>query len=90
MVKIIKHTGECDHPDDETLPAKLEMYLRPPEFMNLAFVCMYGGSEVVVARAETATELETWMKDKGLETHPRLSRFRITEGAEIVRSHNWL
>lgn len=89
MVKLIKHTGECDLPDDDTLPVKLVMLLRPPSFMSVAFACLYGGSEEVVARAESVSELEAWMKDRGLEIHPRLSRFRITEGGEIVRSHNW-
>jgi hypothetical protein len=89
MVKLIKHTGECDHPDDETLPAKLEMYLRSPEFMAVAFACLYGGSEVVIARSETVLELETWMKDRGLAAHPRLSRFRLSLNAEVIKSHNW-
>lgn len=89
MVKLIKHTGECDLPDDDTLPVKLEMFLRPPSFMSVAFAYLYGGSEEVVARAENVSELEAWMKDRDLETHPRLSRFRIAEGGEIVRSHNW-
>ncbi len=89
MIKLIKHTGEADHPDDESLPIKLEMYLRAPEFMSVAFVFLYGGSEHVVARAETVEELDAWMLDKGLTGHPRLSRYRITNGAEVVRAHNW-
>jgi hypothetical protein len=89
MIKLIHHTGECDHPDEETLPVKLEMYLRAPEFMIVAFVGLYGGSECVVARAETVPEIERWMAEKGLSGHPRLSRFRITHGTELVKSHNW-
>lgn len=89
MIKLIKHTGECDYPDDESLPIKLELYLRAPEFMAIAFIMIHGGSEVVVARAETVDEIDQWMKDHRLETHPRLSRFRVTQGADVVRSHNW-
>ncbi len=89
MIKLIRHTGECDHPDDETLPVKLEMYLRAPQFMAVAFACLYGGSEIVVARAEYVEEIEQWMDEKGLADHPRLSRYRITNQAGVVREHNW-
>lgn len=89
MILLIKHTGECDHPDNDTLPVKLELRLRAPEFMSVAFSFLYGGMEEVVARAATIEELQTWMNDHGLETHPRLSRFRITDRGELVRHHNW-
>jgi hypothetical protein len=89
VIKLIHHTGECDHPDDTSLPVRLDMYLRTPSFMSVAFVCLYGGSERVVARAENVPELEQWMLEKGLTDHSRLSRFQITEGTDVVRSHNW-
>ena len=89
MIKLIHHTGECDHPDDDSLPIKLEMYLRAPSFMIVAFVGLYGGSERIVARADTVEALDQWLTEHGLVDHPRLSRFRITNGAEVVRSHRW-
>lgn len=92
MLKLIKHTGECDHPDDPSLPFKLELVMRPPKFMVVTFVAMHGGTEDVVARAETFNELVDWMKLHGLDTHPRLKRWRIVEGdnVEPTSSHNWI
>lgn len=89
MIQLIKHTGECDHPDDITQPIKLELILRAPSFMAVAFAFLYGGSEEIVARAETVEELQAWMNEHGLETHPRLSRFRVTNRGGLVRHHNW-
>lgn len=89
-VKLIFHTGEVDDADDLTMPIKLEMYLRAPSFMVVAFVSMYGGSERVVARADTEEEMTAWMDEKGLTRHQRLSRFLVTNArGEIVRSYRW-
>ena len=84
MVKLIKHTGECDHPDDPTLPYKLVLVMRPPEMGIVAFVGLFGGVEEVVARAETHEELSAWMSQHGLGDHPRLIRFSISDNADKV------
>ena len=76
-VKLIKHTGECDHPDDPALPFRLELMMRPPEFMIVAFVAIYGGTEEVVARGNSPEELKAWMAEYGLDSHPRLRRWSI-------------
>lgn len=78
MLKLIKHTGTCDHPDDPSLPFKLELSLRAPEFMNVAFVLLHGGTEDLVARSTTKEELTDWMASQGIETHPRLIRWALT------------
>ena len=83
-VKLIFHTGECQHDDDPTLPFKLEVNLRPPEFMVVAFVGMHGGSEEIVARAETQAALEAFVQEHALDTHPRLRRLSITGPAGVV------
>ena len=63
-VKLIKHTGGTDLPDDPSLPFKLEMVLRAPEFMVVAWVYLHGGTEEIVARGETLEELTAWMVGK--------------------------
>jgi hypothetical protein len=78
-VKLIKHTSECDYPDDPSIPFKLEMDLQPPEFMGITWLALYGGSEYIVARGDTAEELVAWMEEKGLKPHPRLRRYSITD-----------
>jgi hypothetical protein len=78
-VKLIKHTGESEYPDDPSIPFKLEMVLRPPDFMIIAWIGLYGGTEEVVARGETLEELTAWMEEHGLKDHSRLSRYTITD-----------
>lgn len=89
-VKLISHTGECLHDDDPTMPFRLELIMRAPSFMNFAFVSLHGGTEDVVARGNTYEELVAWMKQHGLNYHPRLSRYRIVgpEGT-AVSEHRW-
>jgi len=89
MIKIIKHTGECDKQDDPSLPFKLELVMRPPEFMVVAFIGLYGGTEDVVTRGETLEELQEWMETHGLKKHPRLSRYSITDkDGKVVDSYD--
>lgn len=52
MVKLIRHTGECSRPDDESLPVKLELIMRSPSLMAVAFVAMHSGTKDVVSAAE--------------------------------------
>ena len=90
MIKLIRHTGEFNYPDDDPkLPFKLELVMRPPKFMIVAFVSMHGGTEDVVARGDTVDELKAWMKVHGLDRHPRLSRWRITADGAVVESFKW-
>jgi len=48
--------------DDPSFPFRLVANLRPPEFMEMAFIGMYGGSEVIVVRGETREALEQFVK----------------------------
>lgn len=89
-VKLIEHTGECSHPDDPSMPYRLDLRMRPPSFMVVAFAAIHGGSEDVVARADSEQELTAWMQERGLTDHPRLSRWRITgPGDKVVAQHRW-
>lgn len=78
-VKLIKHTSDCDFPDDPSLPFKLEVILRPPEFLELTWIGLYGGSEDIVARGDSAEELLVWADTYGLKNHTRLRRYAITD-----------
>lgn len=83
-LKLIKHTDECDRPDDPTLPIKLEVVLSPPKFMQVAWIGMYGGSEEIIARSDNLEELNSWMEEFGLKNHIRLIRYEITDGGVVV------
>ena len=86
-VKLIKHTSDYDHPDDPSLPFKLEVTLRPPEFLEMTWVGLYGGSEDIVARGDSAEELLAWADENGLKDHIRLRRYSITDSeGKVVES----
>jgi hypothetical protein len=85
-VKLIKHTGEFDHKDDNdpSFPFKLHLVMRPPGFMTITFVLLCGGTEEVIARGRTLEALSAWADKAGLKTHPRLLRYTITDGNDAV------
>ena len=70
--------GGVNQPDDTSYPYKLEVNLRPPDFMVIAFIGLYGGSEEIVIRGMTQGALEQFVKENKLDTHPRLRRLTIT------------
>lgn len=77
-IKLIKHTGECDRPDDTSYPWKLEANLRPPQFMVVAFVGIYGGSEDIVLRGMTKEAIDAFLEKNELRSHPRLRKMTLT------------
>lgn len=78
-LKLIYHNaGGVNIPDDSSFPFKLEVYCRPPEFMNVAFVMLYGGSEEITVRAMTKEALNEFVEKNRFRTHPRLRSLTIT------------
>jgi hypothetical protein len=78
-IKLIKHNvGGVDIPDDTSYPFKLEASFRPPEFMIVAFVGLYGGSEDIIVRGMTREALEEFVDLNNLRKHPRLRKLEIT------------
>jgi len=78
-LKLIRHAGAInDQPDDLSYPFKLEVDLRPPSFMEVAFVLIYGGSEEIVVRGMTKESLDRFVDANRLRIHPRLRKLTIT------------
>jgi len=59
-------------------PFKLYANFRPPEFMQVTFVMLYGGSEEFVLRADTREKLEEAVRQNEWVGHPRLRRLVLT------------
>lgn len=80
-VRIIKlNSYNIDEPDDPALPWKLEMTFSPPEFMQMAFVLMHGGSEDLVVKAISREALDEFLRlEAQFKTHPRLIRMTVTD-----------
>lgn len=77
-VKLIKHTGGVNDPDDPSYPWLLEVELSPPELMIITYIAMYGGREEIVVRGKTRKALEKFVEEYELLTHPRLRKLTIT------------
>ena len=78
-LKLIRlNSARVDEPDDPSYPYKLEVNLRPPELMQVAFVMLCGGSEEMVLRGKTRDAIDQFVELNDLRRHPRLRRMTIT------------
>ena len=77
--KIIGHNGgNTDLPDDPKFPFRLEVSLSPPEFMQFAFICLYGGSEDLTVIGKSERALRRFVRKHDLRNHPRLRTLTIS------------
>lgn len=67
-----------DYPSLADQPFRIEVSLRPPEFMIVTFVMLHGGSEVIKARAVDRSAVDEFLVETELRNHPRLRRITIT------------
>lgn len=78
-VNIAKlNSANIDEPENPDYPWKLELTFRAPEFMNMAFIMLYGGSEDLVVQGMTREALDQFLDTEDLRQHPRLNRGTIT------------
>lgn len=78
-IKLIKHNGGgVNLPDDPSLPWRLDAHFRAPEFMQVAFVMLYG-NETICVRGKTKEALEQFVEVNKFKTHPRLISLEITQ-----------
>lgn len=89
-LKLIRlNSSGVNEPDDPSYPYKLEVNLRPPELMQVTFVMLYGGSEVMVVRGMTREAVEQFVEQNDLRHHPRLRRMTLSDSSgtheEITR-----
>jgi hypothetical protein len=79
-VKLIRHNAvQVNNPDDPSYPFVMDATLRPPEFMIVAFVGLYGGSEIIRVRGKTRHDIVEFVKTNDLARHVRLRRLTITD-----------
>jgi hypothetical protein len=78
-IKLIEHNASgIALPDDESYPWRLDMIFSPPEFMQMAFIGLFG-NEVVRVRGMTEKMLKEYVMERGFLTHPRLIKLEITQ-----------
>jgi hypothetical protein len=76
-VRLVRHLNTC-YDEDPALPFRIEIVLRAPEFMAVAFIGIYGGSENIVAQAVDLASLREFVVRNELGDHPRLRRMVVT------------
>jgi hypothetical protein len=78
-LKLIRlNSARIDDPDDPSYPYKLEVNLRPPDLMQVAFVMLYGGSDEMIVRGMSREAIDRFVDVNDLHRHPRLRRMTIT------------
>ena len=70
--------------DDPSYPFLLEVNLRPPDFMRVAWILLNGGSEEIIVQGRTLEALQEFVKKNELREHPRLRRLTITGPTGVV------
>lgn len=71
-------TKISDPDSDESGLYRLEVNLRPPELVNVAFIMLHGGSEEVIVRAKTRDAIDQFIEVNAFRRHPRLRRMTIS------------
>lgn len=92
-LKLIRLTGRVNIPDDTSYPYKLSVNCSPPEFMDVTFIMLHGGSEEIVLRGMTRAAIDEFIKRNDLRTHPRLRWLVITgpnDKREEIRGCRWI
>lgn len=87
-IKLIRHNAnQVDEPDDPSMPYRYEGDFTPPEFMQVTFVLLYGGSEEIIIRATSLRKLNKYLDEAGLKRHPRLRSFTITGPDGVIEEY---
>lgn len=79
-IKLIRHNAaRVNEPDDPSFPWKLDLNFSPPEFMVMAWVGLFGGSEEITIRGMTKEALEEFVEQNKFREHPRLRWMEFTD-----------
>lgn len=81
---IVEHTGSPSRPWDPSKPWSLRMELRPPGFMQVTFVLLYGGQERIVVQGDTRESLEQLIHLNQFLSHPRLVKLTLSGPSGVV------
>jgi hypothetical protein len=85
QVRLIRHNARgVSQPEDRTFPFRMKAIFRPPEFMQVAFTMIHGGSECLEFQGMTVEDLVKLADREGFSTHPRLTRIEISDSGGIV------
>ena len=83
--KVIYHNAnKIDIPDDPRYRYKIEIVLRPPSFMEFAFVGLYGATEKLIIRCKSKKYVDGVFKELGIRNHPRLIEFVVSDSKGII------
>lgn len=86
-LRLVRHVGAgIRQPQDPTYPFMLTINRSPPEFMDLAFIMLNGGSEIIEVQGMTEEALQEFITVNNFRTHPRLRHITLVgPGGEIEK-----
>ena len=87
VVCTYHNAGYINVQEDPSFPFKMEANFRIPSFMEVAFVMLYGGCEILRFQGMTVEGLAREADSKGLSDHCRLRKIEITDRAGKVVRH---
>ena len=78
-IKLITHNAcGINKQDDITFGTwRLDAFFRAPDFMTVAFIGLFGGTEQICVRGKTKKALEGFAKMNNLWNHPRKISLKI-------------
>lgn len=71
--------NDPDAPHASTYPYKLTVHLSPPDFMQVTFILLHGGSENLIVRSKTRGAIDRFIAQHNFKHHPRLRGMMITD-----------
>lgn len=80
-VQLVYQTGRGGKREVDVMEYPWSLYgnFSPPEYMEVAFAFIFGGSEEFAVRGKSRDDLIQLIKERELSDHPRLRYFTITD-----------
>ena len=87
-LKLIRHTGGENNPDDPSYPYKLEVMLRTPEFMEFTFIAAFGPGEEIAVLGMTEEAINEFIAANRFKSHPRFRSLTITGPQGVIKNES--
>lgn len=84
--EVIESNGRASLPVRPDWRWHLYANLSPPEFMQVAFILIHGGSETFLIQAPTRESLDAVFAE--LANHPRLRRIEVKHEGAVVEMYD--
>lgn len=89
-IKLLRHNASRYAVDDDlSYPWELRIRLRAPDFMGVAFIGVFGGTEEMTVIAKSEDAIEKFIEINSFSSHPRLLDLNIRTRNVAAESVEW-